>query len=135
MTGESVVNLPDILVMFTLGERGRPIAEQAPAAFRRLEAPLASLKGRRFYGAELDGEYRACVTISPDDDPDRLPHQTWTLPGGRYARRRIPDWEANLHLIAPTFQALCRRPDLDYMRPVIEYYRSQRELLVMVPVR
>ncbi len=135
MTQDSVVVLPDILVIFTLGEWGRPISVQAPEAFRRLEAPLASLRGRRFYGAKMNGEYRACVTIIADDTADRLPRPTWTLPGGRYARRRIAHWEANLHLIAPAFQALRQREDFDNTRPCIEYYRSQRELLVMAPVR
>ncbi len=64
-----------------------------------------------------------------------LPHPTWTLPGGKYVRRRIPNWEDNIHLIGMTCETLSGRSDFDPSRPYIEYYRSQGELLVMVPVR
>lgn len=134
MTDDTTVTLPDTLVMFVAGQAGKPIAEQAPRAFEALEIKLASLRGRKFYGAVLGDEYRACVTIDRSDDPGSLPHPTWTLPGGKYARRRILDWEQHLHLIGPTIQALLSRTDVDTSRPCLEFYRSQKELLVMVPV-
>ncbi len=52
--------------------------------------------------------------IPVPDDASSLPHQTWTIPGGRYVRRR---------------------PDFDPTRSCVEYYRSRKELLLMVPVR
>jgi len=33
-----------------------------------------------------------------------------------------------------TIVTLARRPDLDPTRPFIEFYRSQKELVVMVPI-
>lgn len=134
MTDDIIVTLADTLVMFVAGQTGRPIAEQAPRAFEALEAKLPSLKGRKFYGAVLGDQYRACVVINPGDDTRSLPHPTWTLPGGKYARRRILDWEQHRDLIGPSIQALLRRPDVDPSRPCLEFYRSQKELLVMVPV-
>ena len=135
MITDTIVTVPDTSVMYVAGETGKPIAEQAPKAFKELEAKLSSLKGRKFYGVVLGDEYRACVAIDPQDDPFSLPHPTWTLPGGRYIRRRLPDWTENIHLIGPTFETLCRRSDFDPSRPCIEYYRSKKELLVMVPVQ
>lgn len=135
MTSDTIVTVQDTAVMYVAGERGKLIAEQAPKAFKELEARLPSLKGRKFYGVVLGDEYRACVAIDPNDDSLFLPHATWTLPGGRYVRRRILDWEEHLQLIGPTFETLCRRSDFDPSRPCIEYYRSQKELLVMVPVQ
>jgi hypothetical protein len=135
MAADTIVTVPDTVVMYVAGETEKPIAEQAPKAFEELEAKLPSLKGRKFYGVVLGHEYRACVTIDPNDDPLSLPHPTWMLPGGRYIRRRLSNWEDNLRLIGPTFETLCRRSDFDPSRPCIEYYRSQRELLVLVPVR
>ena len=135
MTTDTIVTVPDTAVMYVAGEVGKPIGEQAPKAFKELEAKLSSLKGRKFYGVVLGDEYRACVAIDPNDDPLSLPHPTWMLPGGRYARRRIPNWEENLPLIGLTCQTLCHRSDFDPSRPIIEYYRSQKELLVMVPVQ
>jgi hypothetical protein len=135
MTAESIVVIEDIPVMFVAGDRAKPIPEQAPAAFGRLEAKLGTLKGQRFYGVVVDGEYRACVAIRPEDDPDHLPHARWVIPGGKYARRRLADWEQHRDLIGPTVMELRGRSDFDGSRHCIEYYRSQRELLIMVPVR
>lgn len=135
MTTDVIVTVPDVEVMFVAGEAGRPIPEQAPEAFRKLEASLASLRGRKFYGVVVGDVYRACVAVDPGDDAERLPHPRWTIPGGRYARRLIPDWEANAHLIGPVIAEMRRRDDLDPTRPCLEHYRSQRELLLMVPVR
>ena len=120
---------------YVAGERGRPIPEQAPEAFRRLESKLPSLKGRRFYGVELDDEYRGCVGIIENDDLSSLPHPTWVIPGGKYVRRKIKNWEENTDLIGPAFEELHRENDTDPSRPYIEYYRSQRELFLMIPVR
>ncbi len=135
MTTDAIVTVRDTPVMYVAGETGKPIAEQAPKAFKQLEAKLFSLKGKKFYGAVLGDEYRACVAIDPNDDPLSSPHPTWTLPGGKYVRRRIPNWEQHLDLIGPTCETLRRRSDFDPSRPTIEYYRSQKELLVMVPVQ
>jgi len=74
------------------------------------------------------------VAIDPSDDRASLPHPTWILPRGKYVRRRIPDWMQHLDVIGPTMQALLRRPDVDPSRPCLEFYRSQRELLIMVPI-
>lgn len=135
MTTDTVATARDTVVMYVAGETGKPIAEQAPNAFRELEGKLSSLKGRKFYGVVLGDEYRACVAVDPHDDPRSSPYPTWTLPGGRYVRRRISNWEEQLHLIGPAVEDLRRRPDFDPSRPCIEYYRSQQELLIMVPVR
>lgn len=134
MTTESIVQISDIAVAYVAGERGKPIAEQAPAAFDKLEAKLATLKGRHFYGVVIDGEYRACVALRPEDDLDGLPHPTWIIPGGKYARRKISDWEKHRDEIGPTMMQLRDRKDFDVSRPCIEYYRSQRELLLMAPI-
>ena len=134
MPNDTIVDLPSIPVMFVAGERGKPIPEQAPEAFRKLEAKLPSLKHRKFYGVALGDEYRACVAIESGEEASLLPHPTWAIPGGKYVRRRIADWEKNLHLIGPTFAELRVGYDLDPSRPFIEHYRSQRELLLLLPV-
>jgi hypothetical protein len=72
--------------------------------------------------------------VRPQDDPHNLPHPTWVIPGGRFARRKLGDWEQHRDLIGPTMMALRGRKDLDSSRHCIEYYRSQRELFLMVPI-
>ena len=135
MAAETIVTAEDVPVMYVAGQRGRPIAEQAPEAFKTLEAKLSSLKGRKFYGIVIGDEYRACVAITPNDDAASLPHPTWTIPGGRYVRRKIENWEENLHRIGTSVEELRRRSDFDPTRSSVEYYRSRKELLLMVPVR
>lgn len=131
---DTIVVFQDTVVIYVAGDPGTPIAEQAPKAMQELEAKLASLRGRKFYGTVLGDEYRACVTIAPaETNPGALP--TWTIPGGRYVRRRILDYENNLSMIGRTVAELRRRPDVDLSRPTIEYYRSEREVLVMVPIK
>ena len=134
MPGDFIISIDSIPVMYAAGREGAPIAEQAPEAFVRLESNLSSLKGRKLYGVIIGDEYRACVAIGPLAEPSSLPYPTWKIPGGSYARRRIPDWEENLQLIGPTFEALCKRSDFDSSRPLVEYYRSRKELLLMAPV-
>jgi hypothetical protein len=131
---ESIVVISEIPVMFVAGDRTWPIAEQAPVAFAKLEGKLATLRGRRFYGVVVDGQYRACVAIRPEDHTDALPHPTWIIPGGRFARRKLLHWEQHRHLIGHMMLQMHERADLDTSRYCIEYYRSQRELLLMAPV-
>jgi hypothetical protein len=135
MAADSIVKIEPIPVMYVAGRKGASFAEQAPAAFVKLEAKLPCLKGKKFYGAISGNEYRACVAIDHNSDASPLPCPTWTIPGGRYVRRKIRNWEENLHLIGQIFEELSERPDFDSSRPCIEYYRSQKELLLMAPVK
>ena len=96
MANETIVTIEDIPVMYVAGQEGRPFAEQAPQAFEKLEASLSSFKGKKFYGAMIGDEYRACVNTEPNADVSALPHPNWTIPAGRYARRKIQHWEDNL---------------------------------------
>jgi hypothetical protein len=130
---DSIVEVEPVEVVFTRGRKGLPIFEQAPAAFDALEAQLPTLKKKRFYGVVIDGEYRACVAI--DDDSRGLDLPRWTMPGGRYAMRKIADWETVRDSIGLTVGKLRSRADLDPTRPVIEFYRSQAELRILAPVR
>lgn len=130
---DAIVERRAIPVLYVTGEIGHPPAEEAPKAFERLEAQLPTLKGRHFYGVLVSGEYRACVAERPDDEA--LDITRWALPGGRYRRVRIPNWEAHRDKIGPIAAELVSRPDHDPTRPVIEFYCSQRELQILAPVR
>lgn len=137
MAADTLLEIEPIMVMYAAGEKGEPIARQAPAAFERLEAKLDTLKRKKFYGVILGEEYRACVALDPEgaDAAAPLPFPVWTIPGGRYIRRKILNWEEHIDQIAKTFDELCLRPDYDPSRPRIEYYRSQKELFLLVPVQ
>jgi hypothetical protein len=129
---DSVTELGVVEVVFVGGDKSLPIPQQAPSAFNALEAILPTLKKKRFYGVVIDCEYRACVAV--DDDTRGLGLPRWVLPSGRYAVHKIADWERRRDEIRPTVSALRNRPDIDRTRPIIEFYRSQAELRVLVPV-
>ena len=76
MVCESIVLISEIPIMFVAGDRTWPIPEQAPVALAMLEGKLTTLRARRFYGVVVDGQYRACVAIRPEDYTDALPHPT-----------------------------------------------------------
>jgi len=126
-----IVTLDDVKVMFVVSPSG-PLG--AGEAFDRLEARLPSLKGRKFYGTLLNGEYRACVALEAQDAPAAMGLQTWTIPGGAYARRKLERWSERLPEIGKTFEALAAEYSRDPTRPNVEFYRSQKELLLFMAV-
>jgi hypothetical protein len=120
-----------VTVMYVVSPNG---AGGASGAFDRLEACLPSLKGRKFYGTMLNGEYRACVALEPQDRPAAMGLETWTIPGGAYVRRKLPDWPEHVEEIGQIFGALAAEHPRDPARPNVEFYRSQKELLLFMAV-
>lgn len=130
------VVLDDVPVMYIKAESGVAGAQEA---FDVLEDKLSSLRGRKFYGTydARTGEYRACVAMQSGDDPSRLGLPTWVIPGGLYARERMNDWATRIADIGKTFVTMTEREGsrVDDSRPSIEFYRSQSELILLLPVR
>ena len=127
------VVLADVAVLYVESPTG---LAGAADAFDRLEARLPTLKGRKFYGTFQPpaGPYRACVAIAPGDDAATLGLPTWAIPGGTYTRRKLMDWESRAAEIGRTFQQMRTECEVDASRPSIEFYRSQKELLLFLPV-
>jgi hypothetical protein len=94
------------------------------------------LRGRKYYGAFDDsGEYRVCVQLRDDDDPQAIGLEVGRLPGGRYALQRLTGEPPEVYdLIGPTFQRLSERPDRDPSRPGIEVYRRRNIIDLLLPV-
>jgi len=126
-----LVTLDDIKVMFLVSPSG---PQGAGEAFDRLEARLPSLKGRKFYGTLLNGEYRACVALEAQDAPATMGLESWTIPGGAYARRKLERWPERLPEIGQIFGALAAEYPRDSARPNVEFYRSQKELILFMAV-
>jgi len=130
------VTLSPIPVLFVFSKNGAP---GASAAFNALEKKLPNLKKRRFYGVleglPETGVYRACIGIMEGDDPKAMGLETWTIPGGKYARAKIKNWSDHLKDIGPTFSQLENQYKKDSNRPLIEYYRSDNELLLFLPIK
>jgi hypothetical protein len=125
------VVLEDIAVMYVVAEGGPAGAQKA---FTKLESKLKTLRGRRFYGTYHAGEYRACVAIRPDDKPDDLGLDTWIITGGKYIREKMLNWAQRIPEIGETFMRLSEQYPADPTRPSVEYYRSQTELQLLLPL-
>ena len=110
------------------------------AAFDVLESKLPSLKGRRFFGTirilDDDEEYYACVERLPTEDPEALGLEVGTIPGGRYVRRRVWDWESVVAAgkMKEISEEFARGYVLDPERPSVEFYRSMKELHILLPL-
>lgn len=135
LTTTTTIELDDIEVMCVVGDSDKPIPEQAPSAFQALEASLGSLRGRKFYGIIVGTEYRACVALTPEEFGVDLPNPVWVIPGGKYARRRVKNWNGDTTILGLTFEELAAEIDHDDSRPSIEFYRRQDDLILMVPIK
>ena len=124
-------HLDDFEVMYIEAADG---LNGAQAAFQDLEGRLDSLRGRRFFGTYHNERYRACVAPRDPEEPTTLGLETWTVPGGRYARRKLMDWESRVHMIGDEFDAMDTEHSWDETRPSIEFYRSRRELILYLPI-
>ena len=124
-------HLDDFEVMYVEAVGG---LNGAQAAFQDLEGRLHSLRNRRLFGT-FNGEcYRACVMPKDADEPRFLRLETWTIPGGRYARRKLVNWEDRVHTIGEEFDAMSDEHSWDETRPSIEFYRSRRDLILYLPI-
>ncbi len=111
----------------------------AKAAFDALEKRLSGMKGRKFYGTfqPPDGPYRACVVKVAGDDAAVLGLTAWTIPGGRYAKRTLKDWPAHIPQIGEGFMEMAKEAAERYddSRPSIEFYRTETECILLLPIR
>ena len=114
------------------------VADEVSAISRGMQEveEVVGLRGRKYYGAfDDDGEYRVCVQLRDDDDPQALGLEVGSLPGGRYALERLTGEPPEVYeLIGPTFQRLSERPDRDPSRPGIEFYRRRNVIDLLLPV-
>ena len=126
-----VVERAETPVMF------KRVADEVSAISRGMQEveEVVGLRGRKYYGAFDNHEYRVCVQLRDDDDPQALGLEVGSLPGGRYALQRLTGEPPEVYeLIGPTFQRLSERPDRDPSRPGIEFYRRRNIIDLLLPV-
>jgi len=140
---DTIVELQDTPVMRI---RADMKGKGPSAAFEQLESRLPTLKGRRFYGAfrklaDGEEEYYACVEQIESDDPVKMRLETGTIPGGKYASRKIVGWEKIVQegMLPRVFEGFVKshEPNVDHqeIRPSLEFYRSHDELFLFMPLK
>ncbi len=121
--------------------RSKSFPEGNPEAFRSIEAHLETLRGRRFYGLVFGPPdqmtYHAGLVAEDESEERRfeeLGFPIMEIESGRCARVKLLDWQSKTDQIGPTFGAMAREYGFDPSRPQMEYYRSQNELHLLLPV-
>lgn len=112
-----------------------------PGAFSELEKPLESLRGRKFYGLAYTTsepmEYLAGLVPADAEEETRFAMLGFSIkdvPGGPCARVKIVDWRSKLDQLAPMFREMISEYGYDSTRPQMEFYRSLKELHLLLPV-
>ncbi len=87
------------------------------------------MRGRKFYGTFQPpaGPYRACTAIGPGDDATALGLPTWVIPGGH--------WQTRMKEIGEAFRSMAEEGERDASRPSIEFYRSEKDLVLFLPTK
>ncbi len=125
------VTIDPIRVMWVKAEGG---LSGVGEAWSELESKLPSLKGRRFYGVYSDNVYRACVATIDEEEAETFELPTWTIPGGKYVREKVAYYRTRVEVIAETFEAMAKECRVDRSRPEVEFYKSQREIVLLLPI-
>ena len=138
MGASTIITIKDISVARAKSDDG---PQGARRAFNALESKMETLRGRKMYGAfyKIAGDYFACVGLDAEY-PDDMGFEKGVIPGGLYARRKIADWEKHVSDIWPAFENMSQEMgelgyEVDIERPSVEFYRSQRELFLMLPIK
>ena len=69
-----------------------------------------------------------------ENEAKSLGFSTLAVKGGKYARARLLDWHNHTDQIGAIFDDLARSFPADPDRPVVEHYRSDSELHLLVPL-
>ena len=132
----SIVDQPDIeLILYRADEFPAGIKD----SWERLASNLSSLKGRKFYGLTFF-EYGHLVYyagLQPLNETEitSLGLPTMILKGkGKYARVKLLDWNKYADEIGGIFDELMEKYKKDPNGTTVEFYRSQKELHLMIPL-
>jgi hypothetical protein len=131
----TLLNLPDIQLVVC---RATVFPAGIKAAWDQLESKLPSLRGRKFYGLTFREDehlvYYAGLEPLDENEISRLGFPTMILRGGKYARVKLLDWTKHADQISGIFDELMEQFKKDRAGPTIEFYRSQSELHLMIPL-
>jgi predicted transcriptional regulator YdeE len=131
----TVIEIPELHLVVS---KAKEFPDDIKGSWQRLESKLPSLKGRKFYGLTFfkDGEliYYAALETEDAKEITSLGFPVMTVDPGKYAKVKLQDWEKHGDQIGEIFEDLRSRYVKDSSRPDIEFYRSQTELHLMMPI-
>ena len=111
----------------------------AEQTFNLLENKLSTLKKKKFYGlSKLENDeltYLACVKIEDGDNTNAPRLLEVHVPRGNYIRERILEWNENLGQIPFLIDKVSADNLVDPDKYIIEFYRSEKELFLLIPIK
>jgi len=126
----------DIEVLYAESTNG---AGSSPEVYDKLRSRLRNSGGSKIYRilGEPNGTRGAFVYSKPTDDPKDSKVKMYIIPQGAYARRGLKNWKKRTWEIQEAFDDLRKqyRDNLDSKRPGIEFYKSDEELFLFLPIR
>ncbi len=122
----------------TLSVKANRFPEEVDSAFSKIEKQYGKNSSHTFFGAinfnNAEVEYRACLEQKNKHAHNIQGIEKYIIPGGRYVSSRLLNWTRNTHLIKEIFNDLENKYIFDQTRPQLEYYKSNRELVLMLPI-
>jgi hypothetical protein len=110
-------------------------------AMDAIESRLETLKGRKMYGLAYETargmDYYAGLVPKGEAEERKFSELGFgilEIEVGACARVKLRDWSSRIDQIGPTFGAMIEEYGIDPSKPQIEYYRSQTELHLLLPL-
>lgn len=134
----NIYKAQQIQALQVMGMKVCRFPEDVQATFSAIENKLIGKKNRKFFGALNVSndvpDYTACIEQSFFDEPAKLGLESYQLPGGKYITGKLINWTLNTHLIKEMFGEMGHKYIFDASRPQLEFYKSKRELILMLPI-
>lgn len=121
-----------------ISAKAEKFPEGTKDAFATIESRLPTLQGRKMYGLVFNTpnglEYYAGLVPESEHEEQQFGFPIIEVPAGLCVRTKLFDWSEHIDQIGPLFGQMIAQFGIDPSRPTMEYYRSQRELHLLVPI-
>ena len=131
-------NIAYLPTMQLMSIKAEPFYGGIVTAFAHLQNALPSLKGRLFYGTcrciGTETERRACVAPLVEGEFELYGLERFVVPAGNYARAVLHNWQLESPQRKAIFTDMAKQFIEDTARPQIEFYKSQTEMWLYLPI-
>lgn len=131
-------NIAHLPAMQLMSIKVEPLRGGIITAFAHLQNTLPSLKGRLFYGTcrcvGTETERRACVVPLVEGEFELYGLERIVIAAGNYAHAVLHNWQLEAPQRKDIFVDMAKHFTEDTTRPQIEFYKSQTEMWLYLPI-
>ena len=95
-----------------------------------------SAGNRNYYGISefKNGKmyYYAAAEEKQDGEAEKFNYESYTIKGGEYFTETLKNWRAQTNCIKDIFSEMMQDNRVDKMKPCVEWYKNDEEMLCMV---